>query len=115
LWERIERDQLENPEKYSMLDFPAVWGRLLALRFFVDTPMHLMFLGIAKTIFAFVGFWAAKSGRGPAFRKIAKALLQELDDLKLGWLTFNITTFDSWGGWISEKYHSLSRVAYLVT
>jgi hypothetical protein len=37
--------------------------------------------------------------------------LKDLEELKLQWLTFNVKTFDLWGGWISEKFQSLSRIA----
>jgi hypothetical protein len=37
--------------------------------------------------------------------------LKEVEEMKLQWLTFNIKMFDSWGGWISEKFQSLSRIA----
>jgi hypothetical protein len=84
------------------------------LHLFVDTPMHLLFLGIAKSVFGQVGVWANRCGRGPAFRKVACNLLNDVEELKLQWLTFNVKTFDSWGGWVSEKFQSLSRVALWV-
>ena len=113
-WETIQRQVKRNPEKYKMAPIPSIWLRDISLHLLVDTPMHLLFLGIAKSIFWFIGEWSTKSGRGPAFRSIAMKLLKDLENLKLGWLTFNIGTFDSWGGWISEKYQSLCRVALWV-
>jgi hypothetical protein len=84
------------------------------LHLFVDTPMHLLFLGIAKSVFGRVGVWSNRCGRGPAFRKMACSLLKDLENLKLQWLTFNVKSFDTWGGWVSEKFQSLSRVALWV-
>jgi len=40
--------------------------------------------------------------------------LRDLESLGLQWLTFNVDTFDKWGGWVSEKYQSLARVALWV-
>jgi hypothetical protein len=49
--------------------------------------------------------------RGPTFKKVGINLLKDVEELKLQWLTFNVKTFDSCGGWISEKFQSLSRIA----
>jgi hypothetical protein len=110
----IESRHKKYPTKYCRSPIPSVWQRDLPLSLFVDTPMHLLFLGIAKSIFFKIGIWSGRCGRGPAFRKIAIGLLGELEALKLSWLTFNVKTFDSWGGWVSEKYQSLSCVALWV-
>jgi hypothetical protein len=77
----------------------------------VNTPMHLLFWGLVKAVFLYVGIWSHRCGRKQGFQIIAKKRLQQLDDLKLSWLSFQVDTFDSWAGWVSEKYHSLSRVA----
>jgi hypothetical protein len=110
-YDLLENDRQKNPSKYIMKAIPSVWRRDVPLRLFIDTPMHLLFLGIAKSIFFYIGIWSNKCGRGPAFRKIAQSMLIDLDALKLQWLSFNVTSFMTWGGWVSEKYQSLSRVA----
>jgi hypothetical protein len=94
-----------------MAPIPSLWDRGLDLDTFIDTPMHLLFLGIAKAIFLMIGVWSSRCGRSTAFNELATNKLKSLEDLKLQWLTFNVSTFDSWGGWVSEKYQSLSRVA----
>jgi hypothetical protein len=73
--------------------------------------MHLLFLGVIKAEFYYVGIWSGRCGRKQGFQVITKRRLTQLDNLKLGWLTFQVDTFDGWGGWVSEKFHSLSRVA----
>jgi hypothetical protein len=94
-----------------MAKIPSLWDRDLPLHLFVDTPMHLLFLGVAKAVFILIGEWASRRGRSKAFRKIATEQLGDLEKLKLQWLSFHVKTFDTWGGWVSEKYQSLSRVA----
>jgi hypothetical protein len=73
--------------------------------------MHLLFLGVAKSVFGKISIWSARCGRGPAFKKMAIHMLNDVEGLKLQWLTFNVKTFGSWGGWVSEKFQSLSRIA----
>jgi hypothetical protein len=120
-WVNRERDpekygcmygQKQNsPGQFKRAKLPSVWNRMLPLRIFIDTPMHLLFLGIAKSVFELIGEWAVRSGRRGPFRKEAMDQLQDLEDLKLQWLTFHVKTFDTWGGWVSEKMQSLCRVA----
>jgi hypothetical protein len=107
---RIDRLRQKYPKQYAMAPFPAVWGRGVGLEKFVDTPMHLLFLGIAKAIFQLITIWAKRSGRYNEFHGLAVDKLSELESLKLQWLTFHVKTFGKWGGWVSEKYQSLSRV-----
>jgi hypothetical protein len=73
--------------------------------------MHLLFLGVVKAVFYCVGIWSGRCRRKQGFQVIAKRRLTQFDNLKLGWLTFQVDTFDGWGRWVSEKFQSLSRVA----
>lgn len=110
-YEILEKDRKKYPTKYAMARIPSVWNRGLPLEIFIDTPMHLLFLGIAKSIFGKISDWSLACGRKKEFNNLAFGLLKDLESLKLQWLTFNVKTFDSWGGWASEKFQSLSRVA----
>ena len=76
--------------------------------------MYLLFLGIANTVFWYVGLWCNRSGCGDAFLKAGSLRLASLDWLKLQWLSFNVSTFLTWKGWVSEKYQSLTHVALWV-
>jgi hypothetical protein len=66
-WQKIQKEKELFPTKYSMPKTPSLWNRDLPLRLFVDTPMHLLFLGIAKSVFGKISLWLARCGRGPAF------------------------------------------------
>ena len=39
-----------NPDLYNMWKHPALWDRGLTLYIHVDVPMHLLFLGVMKTV-----------------------------------------------------------------
>jgi hypothetical protein len=110
-WEAMIEDNNNNPEKNSASVIPGVWERGVPLKMYFDTPMHLLFFGVVKAVFLYVGIWSHHCGRKQGFQIIAKKRLQQLDDLKLSWLSFQVDRFDNWTGWVSEKYHSLSRVA----
>jgi hypothetical protein len=113
-YERLEADRRNHPKKYERAPFPSTWNRNLPLRIYVDTPMHLLFLGVARTVFELIGMWAKRSERSGEFIPLAMRELGYLEELKLQWLSFNVPTFDSWGGWVSEKFQSLCRVALWV-
>ena len=111
LWSRVCVNKKANPEKYLPAPIPAIWNRDLPLNLFIDTPMHLLFLGVVKAVFGRIGEWASKAGRATAFNHFAKKKLESVEALKLQWLTFNVKTFGGWAGWVSEKFQSLSRIA----
>ena len=105
-------DKESNHRRYQPLDPPSLYSRGVPLRAFVDTPMHLILLGVGRTVFKRVSTWSARRGRKADFVAQAKVLLQQLDDLKLKWLVFVPRTFShKWGGWVSKNYASLTRVA----
>jgi hypothetical protein len=81
-WQKIQKEKELFPTKYSMPKTPSLWNRDLPLRLFVDTPMHLLFLGIAKSVFGKISLWAAWCGRGPAFKKVGINLLKDIEELK---------------------------------
>lgn len=97
-WETMNQDNTQSPQKYVAAGFPGVWDRDLPLSLYVDTPMHLLFLGIVKAVFIYVGIWSSRCGRRGVFQEIAKNRLLQLDCLNLSWLTFQVETFDTWGG-----------------
>jgi hypothetical protein len=49
-WDRKRKASL-NPDLYQKATIPAIWERDLPLKLFIDTPMHLLFLGVVKAVF----------------------------------------------------------------
>jgi hypothetical protein len=115
-YRRLLHDQEKHPHKYKQVPTPALYERGVPLRAFVDTPMHLLLLGVCRTVFRRITTWATRLGRRGAFVEYGQKLLIQLDNLKLSWLTFVPKTFSTlgWGGWVSKNYGSLLRVALWV-
>jgi hypothetical protein len=112
LFRQLSTIKLENPSKYRIPRFPSVHSRDIPLHLYVDTPMHLLFLGVCKNIFNKLSTWSSRRGRKGKFDILAKQQLQQLDELKIGWLVFMPSSFGmKWGGWVSKHYQSLVRVA----
>jgi hypothetical protein len=110
-WRSMRDRARSQPILYTKAPLPSIWLRGLPLHLFIDTVMHLLFLGVVKAAFVRVSTWANRAGRGPAFLRLGTRMLMDVEDLKLQWLTFNVKTFGGWGGWVSEKFQSLSRIA----
>jgi hypothetical protein len=110
--EALVADHLKNPSRYLPLPIPILYTRGLPLHAFPDTPMHLISLGLGKAVFFRIMTWAARRGRKKIFVEIAKSLMEDLNSLKLPWLTLLPSTIkDKWGGWVSKNYSSLLQVA----
>jgi hypothetical protein len=113
--DHVIADQLQNPTRHLPLSIPSLYTRGIPLYAFTDTPMHLIPLGVGKTVFFWIMTWLARRGRKKVFVAIAKALMEDINSLKLPWLTLlPSTTKDKWGGWVSKNYAFLLRVALWV-
>jgi hypothetical protein len=60
-WEQILEELVANPELFEMLKRPAVWYQYDDFDCFTDIPMHLLFLGIVKSIILEVMVWLKKT------------------------------------------------------
>jgi hypothetical protein len=104
-------NQLQNPIRYLPLKIPSLYSRGVPLHTFTDTPMHLIPLGIGKSVFFRIMTWSARRGQKKVFVAIAKLLMEDINSLRLPWLTLLSGTIkDKWGGWVSKNYASLLRL-----
>jgi hypothetical protein len=111
----LAEDAIQNAQRFEPLYIPSLYTRGVPLRAFVDTPMHLIHLGVGKSIFFRIMAWASACGRKKVFLSIAKNLMEDLNALKLPWIVLLPGTIkDKWGGWVSKHYASLIRVALWV-
>jgi hypothetical protein len=66
--EKVERHRKKYPGRYCPPPVPKVWDQDFPLSLFVDTPMHFLFVGIAKSVFFKIGVWSNKNvAKGPHF------------------------------------------------
>jgi hypothetical protein len=67
---------------------------------------------VGKAVFFCIMTWSARLGQKKAFITIAQLLMEELNVLKLPWLTLLPNTIkEKRGEWVSKNYASLLRVA----
>ena len=99
--------------------FPSIWNSGISLNQCIDTPMHLLFQGIMKTIMDETSTWL--SGKVTAqykdFGDYANSTLSELHDTGLDWCRmekFMSGRLYSTGGWQAEQYVAFARCMIIV-
>jgi hypothetical protein len=95
---------------YGMLQYPVLWNRGNNLDTQIDVPMHLLFLGRAKTGERMIQAWCSLCGCTTTFTKHASSTLHSLDDIRFSWMVCVPYTGAKLGVWISENYLALARL-----
>jgi hypothetical protein len=108
--EAVLQEATKHPYQWAPWPTPAVWSRGVYLVQHPDVPMHLLFLGVVKTVVQRVEEWMSNKGKCSAFLSEATAMLQGLEDLNLSWCKLQPFSGGKFGGWVSENFLGLSRV-----
>ena len=106
----MQKEKNNHPDCFYRWKFPAVWTRSYSLDQFIDVPMHLLFLGIQKTIMKRVTLWHSRRSAKLPFKKYAEGLLDPIYRMRLSWCKVLPYNGNSTGGWISETYLAMSRL-----
>jgi hypothetical protein len=98
------------PWLYEPWPIPSLWSRGVLLEQCPDVPMHLLFLGIVKTVLLRVEAWMANKRKADPFARQMKDLLFSVEELKLSWIKILAYRGGKFGGWVSENYLAMSRI-----
>lgn len=116
-----------DPEGIDQLRFPAAWiDSNQKMGHYIETVMHQLFLGIAKSNFELCSNWNKQKKRDTAFKRNAQELILELKKFGLNWLSLYQFTADpnkagsshTTGAWVGENWIGwtrLTKVLYLFT
>ena len=97
----------------STLPIPPMWTSKLRLEQCIDTPMHLLFQGIVKTIIGETQVFLKYHSLWTTFGKQANIILDDISKLKCDFCKvekFNGENDYTTGGWIAETYVGFSRI-----
>jgi hypothetical protein len=98
-------------DHYETLDMPPLWDDLVPLDSYVESPMHLLFLGIVESVVKLIHEWCARRRLGTTFVKYANKVLKELITLQVPWCKIMpYSPTGKFGGWVSENYLGFSRI-----
>ena len=91
---------------------PNAWYDFDDTTVFVDVPMHLLFLCIVKNVMLKIGAWLRLNHCGNPFVESVKGILNKIKELNVEWCKIlEYPTTDKTGGWVSENFLAMSRLA----
>ena len=106
----VLEDSRNNPSSYEIPKTPSHWVSGDTMRKFVDSPMHLLFLGIVKKVLITIKEWMSEQGLFTDFKSRVKEYNKKLEELCLDWLNLQDFREGKFGGWVSENYLAFSRI-----
>ena len=106
----ISEDRSICPERYERWQLPALWDDSIPLERYGDVPMHLLFLGVAKSLVLDTQVWLKVQKQHSSFVVYASNVLACVESLQLGWCKVLPYSPGKFGGWVSENYLALVRL-----
>ena len=113
-WNVIKQDYKNNPKKYNDWILPSSWYCMLDTSLYVDVPMHLLFLGVAKSVFIKTSKWLKIQLQSTAFKALTTNVLDQVKLYNLTWcktLPYPKSSTDKFGGWVGENFLSFVRLS----
>lgn len=102
------RKHPSNFEKHKLP--PLVTSQMLPISCIIPVLMHLLFLGLVKTIMTDITDWLSKQGRSASFQRFSEGLLRYIWILNISWCHPQEFETGTGGKWASEDYLFFSRV-----
>lgn len=109
LFETIEYLRKKAPEHFKMFPGKACWDKGLDVENYIDVLMHLLFLGLTKTVLETVHDYLVRKNKFKAFIERVNGRLETIDALGLHWARLQGYRKGSFGGWVSENYLDFTR------
>ena len=81
------------------------------LSVFVEAPMHLLMLGVMKSVMIKIGSWLRSINQNSNFLSIVKSKLSIIKRMNIEWCKIlEYPTTEKTGGWVSENFLAISRL-----
>lgn len=108
---RILSHHEKKPELYQIVPFPPIWSRKeCTLSEWPNPIMHLLFLGVVKSVMAKIHEWLKSKGMNASFRRKHQDNLNALVTMSVAWMNVLRYHGDKFGAWVSENYLSFCRL-----
>ena len=90
---------------------PPSWYDYNDLSIFVDVPMHLLMLGITKSVMLKIGKWLRNYNLNAMFVTMSNDILRSIKSLNIEWCKIlEYPRTDKTGGWVSENFSAMGRL-----
>lgn len=86
------------------------WGKGVEVDNYIDVLMHLLFLGLTRTVLDSVHDFLKRKNKLKAFLARVQGRLESINALGLHWARLQGYRKGTFGGWISENYLDFARV-----
>ena len=101
-----------HPNPSSTMKFPPLWNGISELNQHIDTPMHLLFQGIVKSVIEFTFEWIKMHNKLKPFGLFVDPIILNIKQLQCDFC--RVETFSNGGdintaGWIGESFLGCSR------
>lgn len=108
----VLEESKDDPTKFKKYSLPSSWYHFSDLRVHVDVPMHLLMLGVVKSVMLRIGVWLRFRSQKTLFLSMARKKLMTIKSMNIEWckiLEFPVT--DKFGGWVSENFLAMTRLS----
>ena len=106
----LTEEKLNSPEQFERWPLPSLWDDSIPLERYGDVPMHLLFLGVGKTLVLDTQEWLKARNAHSRFVTYASRVLSSVEALQLDWCKVLPYSSGKFGGWVSENYLALVRI-----
>ena len=106
-----ETNPLEIQDYISHIKFPSIWNMGIGINQCVDTPMHLLFQGINKTLIEYIFYVLVEYQHAKQFKNSVNGLLKQIKTLNCCFCRVE-PFFDKkvTAGWIAENHLGMARI-----
>ena len=97
---------MSNPDKYNHWSGGPYWKSNMMLSQFIDVLMHLLFLGVTKSMRDVILDWIGETRRMSVYKKLAYNIFSDITEMSLEWCKLLVSP----SGWVSDNYVAFARV-----
>ena len=100
-----------NSNIYEKYKSPSAYYGFSDLSVFVEAPMHLLMLGVMKSVMIKIGSWLRSINQNTNFLSLVKSKLLIIKNMNIEWCKIlEYPTTEKTGGWVSENFLAMSRL-----
>lgn len=105
----IKNLRAKHPEHFEVYKGKVCWNKGVEIENHIDVLMHLLFLGLTRTVLDTVQEFLARKNKLKSFLRRVDGRLESIDKLGLHWAKLQGYRKGTFGGWISENYLHFTR------
>jgi hypothetical protein len=111
VFQEVKNDKKNHPEKYEKFKLLSAWYGCHDLSIFVEVPMHLLMLGIMKSVMLKIGKWLRLMNQNTSFVTLISGKLHKIKGMNIEWCKIlEYPTTEKFGGWVSENFSAMARL-----